>query len=246
VQQLVCQGCGYPLRPLADGYVIDLSGDRLDALRPELWGTPRLDGRYWCPPDHYALNPAGHVPVPTSPSGSETSLVSNCQLSAEQWRVISYLYHPDQLSRRTSPSLADVIAKQAVDREDVIEVVERGLVQGRVGGEECTRGPLKRLPEKAIRLRMTKAGIYRASHDPQHLVLCALRGYGYSLYLDFLMHRLAEKVTFGQLCEIADKGLITAHLLGDDIEVPIRSMHDNPRGAVACLTGRGKTFVAYQ
>lgn len=173
--------------------------------------------------------------------------MSNCQLSAEQWRVISYLYHPDQLSRRNSPSLADVIAKQAVDREDVVEVVERGLVQGRVAGEECTRGPLKRLPEKAIRLRMTKAGIYRASHDPQHLVLCALRAYGHSLALDFLMRRLAAKVTFGELCEVAEKGLISTHLIGDDdIEVPIRDVRETPNLAVACLTGRGKTFVAYQ
>ncbi|MEV7624260.1 hypothetical protein [Actinoplanes sp. NPDC089786] len=159
--------------------------------------------------------------------------------------MISYLYHPDQLSRRTSPSLATVIQKQDVDRDDVIEVIERGLVQGRVGGEECTRGPLKRLPEKAIRLRLTKAGIYRAHTDPQHLVLCALRAYGYSLHLDFLMNRLTAKVTFGELCEIADRGLISTHLLGDDIEVPIADMRETPSLAVACLTGRGKTFAAY-
>ena len=171
--------------------------------------------------------------------------MSNCQLSAAQWRAISYLYHPDQLSRRTSPSMVDVIGKQAVDREDVVEVVERGLVQGRVGGEECTRGPLKRLPAKAIRLRLTRAGIYRASHDPQHLVLCALRALG-AEQLDFLMRRLAAKVTFGELCEIADKGLVDTYLYGPDVEVPIRDVRENPSLAYARMTERGRTFVAYQ
>jgi hypothetical protein len=173
--------------------------------------------------------------------------VSNCQLSAEQWRVVSYLYHPDQLSRRTSPSLATVINKQAVERDDVVEVVERGLVQGRVGGEECTRGPLKRLPEKAIRLRLTRAGIYRSHHDPQHLVLCAVRALrgDREFTLDDLMQRPTVKVTFGELCEIADKGLITTHLIGTDIEVPIADVRDEPHLAYARLMPRGRTFVAY-
>jgi hypothetical protein len=171
--------------------------------------------------------------------------VSNQHLTAAQWRVISYLYHPDQLSRRTSPTLADVIRKQAVDRADVVEVVERGLVQARVGGEECTRGPLNRLPEKVIRLRLTRAGIYRASHDPQHLVLCTLRAGG-AERLDFLMRRRrAVKVSFGELCDIAERGLIGTYVLGTDIEVPIREMRDCPTHAHALMTGRGRTFVAY-
>ncbi|OJF10059.1 hypothetical protein [Couchioplanes caeruleus] len=170
--------------------------------------------------------------------------MSTCKLSAEQWRVISYLYHPDQLSRRTSPSLADVMTKQAVARDDVVEVVERGLVQSRVGGEECTRGPLKRLPEKAIRLRLTRAGIYRAHHDPQHLVLCALRVHR-TLSLDFLMHRLATPVSHDELCDIANNGLITAYALGTDIEVSVSQMWDCPSHAHALMTKHGRAFLAY-
>lgn len=169
------------------------------------------------------------------------------QLTAEQWRVISYLYHPDQLSRRTAPSLAAVIDKQAVTREDVIEVVERGLVQGRVGGEECTRGPLKRLPEKAIRLRLTRAGMYHASHDPQHLVLCALRAIGGNGWpLDMLMGRLPGKpISFGELYEMADRGLIATFLIDVDREIRISHVRNCPELAYAQATSRGRTFVAY-
>jgi hypothetical protein len=169
-------------------------------------------------------------------------LVSKRQLTAEQWRVISYLYHPDQLSKRLSPSLAVVLDKQDVDRDAVIEVVERGLVQARVGGEECTRGPLKRLPETAIRLRLTKAGIYHVSHDPQHLVMCALRQSEFNL--SGLLH-LHKPVTFGELCEMADRNLLDTYLTHTDIEVPIRDVRDSPGLACARLTTRGRTFVAY-
>lgn len=171
--------------------------------------------------------------------------MSNCKLSAGQWRVISYLHHPDQLGSRTSPTLTAVMTKQAIDRGDVVEVVERGLVQARVGGEECTHAALKRLPEKPIRLRLTNAGIYRAGHDPQHLVLCALRNHAVA-GLNDLMHLLAEQVSFGELCEIAEKHLINTYLYGTDVEVPIRDMRDSPDLAHARLTLRGRTFVAYQ
>ena len=177
------------------------------------------------------------------------------QLTAEQWRVISYLYHPDQLSRRTSPSLAVIINKQAVDRDDVVEVVERGLVQARVGGEECTRGPLKRLPEKAIRLRLTKAGIYHAHTDPQHLVMCALRTTG-QFTLWNLMYRfnvqlqpgakpLAPTIGFGELCEMADRLLFTTLLLDGDIPVDIREVEKIPGLAYARQTKKGASYAAY-
>ena len=167
------------------------------------------------------------------------------QLTAEQWRVISYLYHPDQLSRRTSPSLATVIDKQAVTRDDVIEVVERGLVQARAGGEECTRGPLKRMPETAIRLRLTKAGIYHAHHDPQHLVMCALRAHD-TLTVYTLLRGLAQSISFGELCAMADKALIQIFWTDTDTDVPIRDVRTCPSFVSAWQTPRGRTFVAYQ
>jgi hypothetical protein len=183
--------------------------------------------------------------------------VSRCHLSAAQWRVISYLYHPDQLSRRTSPSLATVTVKQAVDRDDVVEVVERGLVQARVGGEECPRGPLKTLPPKAVRLRLTRSGIYRASNDPQHAVMCALRT-PHRFTLWDLMYRLhvrqpagskplAPKVTFGELCEMADRYLFETFLVEGDIPVrKIRDVATIPGLAYAQQTKLGRTYVAYQ
>jgi hypothetical protein len=173
--------------------------------------------------------------------------VGKRQLTAEQWRVISYLYHPDQLSRRTAPSLAAVIDKQAVTREDVIEVVERGLVQARVGGEECTRGPLKRLPEPRIRLRLTRAGIYHAGHDAQHLVLCVLRAavHADTFTIDALMHRLYKPVSFDELCDMQRRHLLDTFLIGLDTEVPIGQVRGCPEIAYARWTERGRTFVAY-
>jgi hypothetical protein len=60
--QLTCAGCQYPLRPVGDGFVIDLAFDAVDRIRPEMWGLPRLDGVIYCPPNPYALNHTGHVP----------------------------------------------------------------------------------------------------------------------------------------------------------------------------------------
>ncbi|WP_436528606.1 hypothetical protein [Actinoplanes sp. HUAS TT8] len=173
--------------------------------------------------------------------------MSQRHLTAEQWRVISYLYHPDQLSRRTSPTLATVIASQTVDRDDVVEVVERGLVQARVAGEECTRGPLQRLPETRIRLRLTQAGIYHASHNPQHLILCALRaGLGKLVSLGRLANRLPNRpVSYGELYDQAERGLFTVHLTDGDIEIPIDDVAECLDLVYAQITERGKTFVAY-
>jgi hypothetical protein len=166
------------------------------------------------------------------------------QLTAPQWRVVSYLYHPDQLAKRVSPSLAEVLHKQHADRDAVVDLVERGLVQARVGGEECTRGPLKRLPEKAIRLRLTKAGIYLASHDAMHLVMCAVRPPN-SFSLAALMHRLARPVSFDELCDLADRNLMFVSLRDNDIEVPIRDVRECPELAYATQTATGRTFIAY-
>jgi hypothetical protein len=180
------------------------------------------------------------------------------RLSAGQWRVISYLHHPDQYSKRVSPPLAEVLDKQAVDRSDVIEVVERGLVQARVGGEECPLGPLKRLPAKAIRLRVTRSGAYLAVNDPQHAVMCALRT-GQRFTLWDLMYRLhvrhvptpapgmiPPRITFAELTEMADQSLFEAFLI--EADTPIRSLRDvatMPGLAYARQTRFGASHVAY-
>jgi hypothetical protein len=168
--------------------------------------------------------------------------VSKPRLTAEQWRVLSYLYHPDQLGKRVSPSLATVLHSQHADRDAVVDLVERGLVQARVRGDECTRGPLKRLPERAIRLRLTRAGIYHASNDAMHLVMCALR-HPNMFTLDYLMRRLARPVTFNELCDLADDALITVLINGEDIEVPIRDVRECPELAYAVPTAHGRTYV---
>ncbi len=66
MNKMTCGGCGYPLRVFADAddaFVIDLAGDRGDAVRPEAWGLPRLDGNFYCPPNPYAINVTGHIPA---------------------------------------------------------------------------------------------------------------------------------------------------------------------------------------
>ncbi|GLW32250.1 hypothetical protein [Actinoplanes regularis] len=64
MDDLTCKGCEYPLRPVGEGYVIDLEHDPVDRIRPEAWGLPRLDGVIYCPPNPYAVdNPGGHVPA---------------------------------------------------------------------------------------------------------------------------------------------------------------------------------------
>jgi hypothetical protein len=135
--------------------------------------------------------------------------MSRHALTAEQWRIVSYLYHPDQLARRVSPALSTVIRTQAVARDSVIEVVERGLVQARVGGEECARGPLQKLSET--------------------------RG----------SKRLAPKVTYGELCEMADRHLFTTFLAATDTWVAIQDVKTIPGLVYATQTGIGKSYVAY-
>jgi hypothetical protein len=182
--------------------------------------------------------------------------MSRHALTAEQWRIVSYLYHPDQLARRVSPALSTVIRTQAVARDSVIEVVERGLVQARVGGEECARGPLQKLSETAIRLRLTRSGIYHAGNDPQHAVMCALRFTGVRYTLWDLMYRLnvpqprgskrlAPKVTYGELCEMADRHLFTTFLAATDTWVAIQDVKTIPGLVYATQTGIGKSYVAY-
>ncbi|MEU8609361.1 hypothetical protein AB0C29_15295 [Actinoplanes sp. NPDC048791] len=180
------------------------------------------------------------------------------QLSAEQWRVISYLYHPDQLAKRLSPTLAVVLDKQGVDRDAVIEVAERGLVQARVGGEECTRGPLKTLPAKAIRLRLTRAGIYLAGNDPQHAVMLALRQ-PHRFTLWDLMYRLhvrqvptpapgtvPPRITFAELSDMADRWLFETFLIEEDIPVKrLSDVQSIPGLAYARQTKTGASYVAY-
>ncbi len=63
METISCGSCGYPLRPCADGYAIDLAHDAYDRLRPEMYGVPRLDGVIYCPPDPRALKHAGHRPA---------------------------------------------------------------------------------------------------------------------------------------------------------------------------------------
>jgi hypothetical protein len=184
--------------------------------------------------------------------------VSRHQLSAEQWRVISYLYHPDQYSKRVSPPLALVLDKQDVDRDAVIEVAERGLVQARVGGEECPLGPLKKLPAKAIRLRLTRSGAYLAGNDPQHAVMCALRQ-PHRFTLWDLMYRLhvrhvpapapgmvPPRITFAELSDMADRWLFETFLIEDDIPVKrISDVQSIPGLAYARQTKTGASYVAY-
>ncbi|WP_067502214.1 hypothetical protein [Actinoplanes sp. TFC3] len=182
------------------------------------------------------------------------------QLTAAQWRIISYLYHPDQLARRTAPSLAVVIDKQAVDRGDVVEVVERGLVQARVGGEECAHALLKKLPDRAIRLRLSKSGTYHAGTDPQHAVMSALRSTTPGQFtLWDLMYRLEHvphcpkpapgmippRITFGELAEMAERFLFDTFLVDDDIPVTIREVQTIPGLAYAKQTKTGASYVAY-
>jgi len=182
--------------------------------------------------------------------------VSKRQLTAGQWRVVSYLYHPDLLNRRLSPTLAQVIDKQDVDRDDVIEVVERGYVQPRVGGEECGRNPLKQLPAKAVRLRLTRSGLYHAGQDPQHAVMCALRT-GQRFTLWDLMYRLdvkqpqgslslAPRITFDELFDMADRFLFDAFLADDDTKVyDIRKVSTIPGLVYAKQTKLGASYAAY-
>ena len=170
------------------------------------------------------------------------------QLSAEQWRVIGHLYNPSLLSpasRRRDPSMATVCKRQDVNPGAVIEVVNRGLVHTVLEGTEVPLEAVRRLPDKAIRLRITQAGIYHASHDPQHVVLCALRGAGVlSAYA--LEHTLVMSISFGELCDIAERGLIATHLGNDgDTEVNLRDWSACSSFVYARLTRRGRTFIAY-
>lgn len=170
------------------------------------------------------------------------------QLGAEHWRVIGHLYDPALISpysRRRDPSVATVCKKQDVTREAVVEVVERGLVHARLNGDEIPLDGVRRLPEKVIRLRITKAGMYHASHDPIHLVTCALRDY-IELSLATLLRGLVNPVGFGELCELADRHLFDTYLAGTDTEIPIRDMRDMPLSAYARQTARGRTFAANQ
>ena len=170
------------------------------------------------------------------------------QLSAEHWRVIGHLYDPSltsPTSRRRDPSMATVCKKQWVTRDAVVEVVDRGLVHALLDGDEIPLDAVRRLPEKTIRLRITQAGMYHASHDPVHLVMCALRAYA-DLTLFTLLRGLANPVGFGELCELADRHLFDTYLIGTDTEIPIREMRDMPSFAYARRTIRGRLYAAYQ
>ncbi|MEV6305865.1 hypothetical protein AB0M02_41065 [Actinoplanes sp. NPDC051861] len=183
------------------------------------------------------------------------------QLTAAQWRIISYLYEPEQFGRRISPTLALIINKQSVDRSDVIEVAERGLVQARLGGEECAHALLKKLPDRAIRLRLTKSGIYRASTDPQLAVMRALRHSARGQFtLWDLMYRLEHvphcptpapgkippRITFGELADMAGRFLFETFLVDDGIPVSdIRDVQTIPGLAYAVQTKLGASYVAH-
>ncbi|MBB4761402.1 hypothetical protein ACFQFC_35150 [Amorphoplanes digitatis] len=146
-------------------------------------------------------------------------------------------------SRRRDPSMAVICMKQDVDRDAIVEVVDRGLVHARLDGDEVPLEAVRRLPDKAIRLRITKAGMYHASHDPIHLVMCALRTHA-DLTLLTLLRGLVSPVSFGELCELADRHLFDTYLLGTDTEIPIREMRDLPLFAYARQTARGRTYAA--
>lgn len=168
------------------------------------------------------------------------------QLSADSWRVIGHLFDPTLVSpypRRRDPSMATVCKKQDATRESVIDVVDRGLVHARLDGNEIPLEGVRRLPEKAIRLRITKAGMYHASHDPTHLVMCALRTYA-DLTLYTLLRGLASPIGFGELCELADRHLFGTYLVGADTEIPIRQMRDMPSFAYARQTAVGRAYAA--
>jgi hypothetical protein len=141
--------------------------------------------------------------------------------------------------------MAAVCKKQDAVRESVVDVVDRGLVHARLGGNELPLDGVRRLPEKAIRLRLTKAGIYHATHDPTHLVMCALRGNAELTVYD-LMHRLANPVGFGELCELADRHLFDTYLLGTDTEVPIRQHGHESSFVYARQTAAGRAYAANQ
>ncbi|WP_250000275.1 hypothetical protein [Actinoplanes sp. M2I2] len=168
------------------------------------------------------------------------------QLAADSWRVIGHLYNPSltsPYSRRRDPSMATVCKKQDAIRESVVNVVDRGFVHARLDGNELPLDGVRRLPEKAIRLRITQAGVYHASHDPTHLVMCALRDNA-ELTLFTLLRGLAHPVGFGELCELADRHLFDTYLLGTDTEIPIRQMRDMPSFAYARQTAAGRAYAA--
>jgi hypothetical protein len=196
--------------------------------------------------DGYVVRWIRSEDVPAALPQSEEPLVGKThQLAADSWRVIGHLYNPSltsPYSRRRDPSMATVCKKQDAIRESVIDVVDRGLVHARLDGNEIPLEGVRRLPEKAIRLRITKAGMYHASHDPISLVTCALRHVEMTLFT--LLRGLANPVGFGELCELADRHLFDTYLIGTDTEIPIRQMRDMLSFAYARQTALGRAYAA--
>ncbi|WP_436528607.1 hypothetical protein [Actinoplanes sp. HUAS TT8] len=247
MDKLICQGCGYPLRPWLDGFVIDLEHDRFDQLRPELDGVPRLDGRIYCPPDPYAIHHAGHMPARRMPSQPEEPPMNKRPLAADHWRVISYLYQPFETKRLTGATVSSVMRKQVVDLDTIITVIDLGYAEARLAGQPLNADAVKRLalaPRQAaskVRLRITPAGSTRAGTDPLHLTLCTLLICDRSL--NFLLQH--APVTFDQLCDMADRGLIETRLTDGGADIAIDDVRECPEIAYARQTSRGRTFVAY-
>ena len=198
--------------------------------------------------DGYVVRWISSEDVPAALPRSEKPPVSKAhQLSADSWRVIGHLYDPSLInpgSRRRDPSMQVICKTQDVTRDAVVDVVERGLVRARLGlgGDDAPLEAVRRLPDSAIRLRITKAGMYHASHDPTHLVMCALRRGELTLFT--LLRGLANPVGFGELCELADRHLFDTYLLGTDAEIPIRQVRDLSSFAYARQTAVGRAYAA--
>lgn len=166
-------------------------------------------------------------------SNREEGLTLTRNLSAPAWRVLSYLYHPDQQGRRTGVSLRTVMSSQQTERDAALSVVERGLVEPRHLGQECTLSDFKKLGPESIRLRITRAGRYVASNDPQHRVMCALRAQPDGLTVHNLMYLqrasgdrrpsfdLSPTINFSELAGMRERNLFEAYLIkGEHTDLP--------------------------
>ncbi|MDP9799021.1 hypothetical protein J2S43_007533 [Catenuloplanes nepalensis] len=130
-------------------------------------------------------------------------------LQPSQWRVIDFLFR--NLNQRVSPSLKRLMKDQDVERPEIVDLVDRGLVEARFGGEPCVLiGPVKRAPEHQVRIKLSRAGFHRAHRDPLHLVLAPLGGgaTGMEMSLRELTTWPRDGVTVPDLLTIHAAGLI--------------------------------------